>query len=87
MGHSMGCLTINSYLGCNPAIASRISGVIYSAPFFGMSESMAVDPIKKAIVSTASGVLGEFLLICPFPLHRLSRDKQYVRSILHGRRS
>lgn len=36
--HSMGGLIINSYLGCNPDIAARLAGVIYSAPYFGAPE-------------------------------------------------
>ena len=38
VGHSMGGLTVNSYLSFNPEIAKRLAGVIYSAPFFGSPE-------------------------------------------------
>ena len=87
MGHSMGGLTINTYLGCNPAIASRLAGVIYSAPFLGMSETMSVDPLKKFIVSVGANVLGEFVMICPFPIHMICRDRTYMRTLVPARRS
>ncbi len=43
MGHSMGGLTVNTYLGLNPNIAERLAGVIYTAPFFGMPEFAKVN--------------------------------------------
>ena len=38
MGHSMGCLALNSYLTLNREIASRLAGVIWSAPFWGLPD-------------------------------------------------
>jgi len=35
LGHSMGCLAVNTYLQNNPDYAVKLAGVIYSAPFFG----------------------------------------------------
>ena len=37
MGHSMCCMVINTFLLRNPDL--KIAGVIFSAPFFGISES------------------------------------------------
>lgn len=36
LGHSMGGMTINTFLSLNPDVANKLSGVIYSAPFFAM---------------------------------------------------
>ena len=46
MGHSMGCLALNSYLALNPAVADNVAGVIYSAPFFGIPVFIKMDAIK-----------------------------------------
>ena len=46
MGHSMGCMVLNTYLQLNPEIASRLAGVIYSAPFFGLPPFVKLDPVK-----------------------------------------
>lgn len=35
LGHSMGCLAVETYLNLNPELAKKLSGVILSAPFFG----------------------------------------------------
>jgi alpha-beta hydrolase superfamily lysophospholipase len=35
LGHGMGALVINSFLGRNTHIAEKIAGVVYSAPLFG----------------------------------------------------
>jgi len=31
----LGALTLNTFLGLNPKIADKISGVFYTAPLFG----------------------------------------------------
>lgn len=48
-GHSMGGLTITSYLTNNPHI--KVSGVILSAPFLGFNPSKKIDQTKKTLVS------------------------------------
>ena len=48
-GHSMGGLTIFSYLLNNPNLT--ISGVILSAPFLDFSQTKQVDEGKKAMVN------------------------------------
>ena len=83
----MGGLTLNTYLGLNPAIADRLAGVIYSAPYFGMNENMGVNFAKKAVVSACSEVLGEFVVIAPLAIHKVCRNKQYMRSVITQKKS
>ena len=82
MGHSMGGLTLNTYLGLNPHIAERLAGVVYSAPFFGMSEEMHVDFAKRFIIKSAAGLLDEFVMMAKLPLHNVCRDKRHIRSMI-----
>jgi alpha-beta hydrolase superfamily lysophospholipase len=48
MGHSMGCMVINTYLLKNPDI--KLCGVIFSAPFFGFSENFEWNWYRKIIL-------------------------------------
>ena len=57
VGHSMGCLVLNTYLRENPEIAKRLGGVIFQAPFFGAPEFVQLNPAKKAIVTFLSTIL------------------------------
>jgi alpha-beta hydrolase superfamily lysophospholipase len=50
MGHSMGGLTVNAFLGRNPNIASKLSGVVFSAPFFGMPKFAQKNFVEKTLV-------------------------------------
>ena len=79
MGHSMGGLTINSYLGLNPSIADRLAGVIYSAPFFGIADAIAPDIVKKAIIKSCAEVFNEFVLMACLPVHKVTKNKAAVR--------
>ena len=54
-GHSMGGLSVTSYLLNNPAL--NISGVILSAPFLNFSEGQQVDEAKKIAVSLLAPLL------------------------------
>jgi alpha-beta hydrolase superfamily lysophospholipase len=38
-GHSMGALTINTFLQNNPTLAAKLAGVIYGAPLFGAAKT------------------------------------------------
>ena len=78
----MGGLTLNTYLGLNPAIASRLAGVIYSAPFFGMPDHAGMNFAKKTFVSALSGLLDEFVIVAPLPLHKVCRNKDYMRTVI-----
>jgi alpha-beta hydrolase superfamily lysophospholipase len=82
MGHSMGGLTINTYLGLNPKIADRLAGVIYSAPFFGMPEFAKVDVFKKIMAGILANQADEIVVMGGLPIHKICRDKQYTRSII-----
>ena len=83
----MGCLTVNTYLGLNPSIANRLAGVIYSAPFFSMSEQMNIDPVKRIIVRSTAGLLDEFVMFAPLPLHKVCRDRRYMRTLVPSRKA
>ena len=50
LGHSMGGLTVNTFLGLNAKIVERLAGVIYSAPFFGMPEYAKLNFFEKIMV-------------------------------------
>jgi len=65
MGHSMGGLTITSYLGLNPKLGERLAGVILSAPCLGLPESAGLDAGKKAMLNCLQGIFGEFVLCAP----------------------
>ena len=86
-GHSMGGLTVASFLGRNQQIAEKLAGVIYSAPYFGPHETLGVDFAKRAMTSVLSGVLDEFALVAPLALHKVCRSKSYVRCIITGRKA
>jgi alpha-beta hydrolase superfamily lysophospholipase len=86
-GHSMGGLTVNTYLGLNPKIADRLAGVIYSAPFFGFPAHLNFDFAKKTMMSLGANVLGEFVLCPPNPLHKVCSSKVYQRVMLNDRKS
>ena len=44
--HSMGAMILATYLDMNPEIAGRLSGVIYSAPFFGLPDHLGFGTIR-----------------------------------------
>ena len=83
----MGGLTVGTFLGRNPWIANKLAGVIYSAPFFGVHESSGVDFAKKAMTSVLSGLLDEFAVVTPLPLHKVCKSKAHMRTVVSGRKA
>ena len=83
----MGGLTIASFLGRNPLIAEKLAGVIYSAPYFGVHEALGVDFAKKAVTGVLSGLLDEFAVVAPLPIHKVCKSKAYMRSVITGRKA
>ena len=73
LGHSMGGLSINSYLSLNPEIAGRLAGVIYSAPFFGLVKKL--DFVQKKVIDFMSSAMDEIVLFGSLPVHRICRNK------------
>ena len=67
LGHSMGGLTVQTFLVANPDIAARFAGVVLSAPFFGMSDKP--DAGKQWGVKQAESMLGELVLCPTLPVH------------------
>lgn len=53
--HSMGCIVTNTFLLRNPGL--KIAGVIFSAPFFGMSEANDLNPVKVAAIQLIKPLL------------------------------
>ena len=86
-GHSMGGLTLNTFLGRNPWIADKVAGVIYSAPYFGVHEALGVDFAKKAMTGVLSGLLDEFAVVAPLPLHKVCKSKAHMRAVIQGRKA
>jgi len=78
-GHSMGCMVLNTYLALNPEIAQRLAGVIWSAPFWGIPDFVNVDFFKKQIIKFLALHLEEFTLASGMPLHKVTRNKQFMR--------
>lgn len=64
----------------NPDIACRLAGVIYSAPFFGMSADIPAG--KKAMVNVLAEGLDDFIMGAAMPVHKICSDKDYHRRML-----
>ena len=82
MGHSMGCLALNSYLTLNPEIASRLAGVIWSAPFWGLPDFIQMDPVKIEMLKLLSLAIDEFVINSDMPLHKVTRNRTYHRVLI-----
>ena len=80
--HSMGAMVLATYLDTNPEIVGKISGVIYSAPFFGLPDSKAVGPAKSLLIKFLSLHLEEFALAAGMPVHYNTRNMPYMRDRL-----
>ena len=78
MSQDLGALAVNTYLGLNPNIASKLSGVIYSAPLFGFYKKENI--LMKLFVSILGLCLPYLILVGTSSTHRISRNKVYLRS-------
>lgn len=81
----MGALTVNTYLQNNPAMADKLAGVIYSAPFFG-------SVIKKtgfqiSMLDNLAANMNEMVLIGGMQMHKICRDKKYMRQVILSKKS
>ena len=86
LGHSMGGLTVNTFLGLNPQIADKLAGVIFSAPFFGIS-TKKINPVEKLVISGIAKVMDEMVMISSLPIHKICRNKQYMRQVIQSRKA
>jgi alpha-beta hydrolase superfamily lysophospholipase len=86
LGHSMGGLVVNSYLGYNPEISKRLAGVIYSAPFYAMPDGQVNFGMKVAS-HCLKHVLEEFVLAAPLQLHKVCKKKIYMRQMKQQRKA
>ncbi len=76
----MGALAVNNFLGLNPVIASKLAGVMYSAPLFGHYKKQNV--IQRLFVSLLALLRDDLMLLGGIPIHRISRNKQYIRQMM-----
>ena len=84
----MGCLNVNTYLTQNPEVAKRVSGVIWSAPFFGMHEKYGMgNPVRKTMVKFLAMVLEEFVLSASLSVNMNSRNKRYMREVINSNKN
>lgn len=79
LAHSMGNLILNTYLHLNKEVAAKLAGVILSAPFFGIPDFANFDAVKKQMCHLLKGVFENFALTSGMPLHKVTRNKQYLR--------
>jgi len=80
--HSLGCTVVSTYLSLNKDIAARLAGVIYSAPLFGVPDFTGISYVKAQAIKLMAPLLEDFTLAIPRPIHKVCRDKQYMRSII-----
>lgn len=73
----MGCMIINTFLVLNPGL--KIQGVIFGSPFFEMAEHVGLTPARKMLVRTIAPALEPFAMQGTVLLHRVGRDKNYIR--------
>lgn len=79
-GHGIGGLAVNSFLGCNPDIANRLAGVMYSSPMFGHFNRQSY--LEKLLYSFMAYTANEIVLLEAIPVHRLSRSKIFQRALI-----
>jgi alpha-beta hydrolase superfamily lysophospholipase len=80
LGHSMGGMAVQTFLIANPSIAKRFTGIVFSAPFFGMANKL--DAAKQWGVGRIYGAMGDFVLSPDLPVDKITRNKTYVRQVL-----
>lgn len=85
LGHSMGGLTVNTFLANNPMIASKLSGVIYSAPLLGIVKKQPL--VLQKLISVLASQMNELIFVPDIQVHMISRNKQYVRDVLHQKKA
>ena len=73
-----------TYLNLNPNIAKRLAGVIYSAPFFGIPDFVEMTWAKKQVLFFLAEHLKEFAVTSGMPMQCITRNKTYLREIIHG---
>ena len=76
----MGALAVNTFLGLNPELASRLAGVVLCAPLFGLYNKKNV--LLRMMESFFALCKDDMVLLTSHPFHRISRNKQYVRQVI-----
>ena len=77
----MGCLATENYLILNQShlTEDRIAGIVFSAPFFGIAESVGANPVKKMVIKGLACIADEFVVNKGQPSHMLCHNMQYQR--------
>eukprot|EP00347_Sterkiella_histriomuscorum_P006574 403352255 len=83
-GHSMGGLTILSFLINNPQL--NISGVILSAPLTGFHPISQVDDTKANLVRIIGHEIEDFVINPKIPTHLICSDKRIFQEFLQNRK-
>jgi len=77
LGHGVGALAINTFLGRNPKLASRVAGVFYCAPMFGSPDKFSV--LDKLRIFLQSSFMDEIILMEKMPIQKHCRNKEFIR--------
>jgi len=83
-GHSMGGLSVASYLANNPNL--KISGMILSAPLLAMSERAKIDEVKRGLIKALASQFDELVINPLIPVNLISRDPRVMRDFLTNRK-
>jgi len=83
-GHSMGGLTVASFLTNNPDL--NISGAVLTAPLMKMAEHNGVDTFKKIAINALVPLLDNVLINPMIPLHQVCSDKKIYYELLSCRK-
>lgn len=81
----MGALAVNTFLGLNSDVANKIAGVFYSAPFFGRTKKYSL--FEKLRIFLLATLMDEILLMDKTPVHKICRNKAFVRKIITSYKS
>jgi alpha-beta hydrolase superfamily lysophospholipase len=83
-GHSMGALTVTSFLINNPNL--NIAGVILSAPFFAFTKESKMDDVKRILIRTLAPELDNIVNNPMIPVHLVCSDRRIYYQFLNDRK-
>ena len=56
--------------------------MIWSAPFWGLPDFIQMDPVKIEMLKLLSLAIDEFVINSDMPLHKVSRNRTFFRSLV-----
>lgn len=83
-GHSMGGLTVASFLTNNPHL--NIAGSILSAPLLAMPKSVGIDNKKRLLIDFLAPEIDQMLLNPMVPAHLVCSDVRVYYDFLLNRK-